>query len=119
MNRYDHQWQKLIALARQAPADTGAAPYGFATRVTAQGFALPPAPWLSLERFALRGLLVAAVCSVAAVALNFADLSADQSDIYVLASNERHGMHKCLDGYKWLPIQSFGYNFSKFFWTCN
>jgi peptide/nickel transport system substrate-binding protein len=46
-------------------------------------------------------------------------LVADQSDIYLLASNERHGMHKCLDGYTWVPIQSFGYNFGKFFWTCN
>jgi len=88
MNRSDHQWQKLIALARQAPADTGAAPYGFATRVAAQGFALPPAPWLSLERFAFRGLLVAAVCSVAAVAFNFTDLSADQSDIYATGTTD-------------------------------
>jgi peptide/nickel transport system substrate-binding protein len=46
-------------------------------------------------------------------------LVADQSDVYLLASNERQAMHKCLDGYKWVPIQSFGYNFSKFFWTCN
>ena len=43
----------------------------------------------------------------------------DQSDVYVLAALERHGMHKCLDGYTWLPIISFGYNFSKFRWTCN
>jgi peptide/nickel transport system substrate-binding protein len=46
-------------------------------------------------------------------------LVADQSDVYVLASMERHAIYKCLDGYTWLPIQSFGYNFSKFFWTCN
>jgi peptide/nickel transport system substrate-binding protein len=44
---------------------------------------------------------------------------ADQSDIYLLASYERQAMHKCLDGYVWLPIQSFGYNFSTFVWTCN
>jgi len=43
----------------------------------------------------------------------------DQSEIYMLASNERHAINKCLDGYTWLPIQSFGYNFGKFFWTCN
>jgi peptide/nickel transport system substrate-binding protein len=43
----------------------------------------------------------------------------DQSDVYVLAALERHGMHKCLDGYTWLPIISFGYNFGKFHWTCN
>jgi peptide/nickel transport system substrate-binding protein len=46
-------------------------------------------------------------------------LVADQSDVYLLASNERQAMHKCLDGYKWLPIQSFGFNFSKFYWTCS
>jgi peptide/nickel transport system substrate-binding protein len=46
-------------------------------------------------------------------------LVADQSDVYLLTSTERQAMHKCLDGYKWLPIQSFGYNFSKFFWTCS
>jgi len=43
----------------------------------------------------------------------------DQSEVYVLAALERHGMHKCLDGYTWLPIMSFGYNFGKFHWTCN
>lgn len=46
-------------------------------------------------------------------------LVADQSDVYLLASFERQAMHKCLDGYQWVPIQSFGYNFGKFFWTCN
>jgi hypothetical protein len=88
MNRFDHQWQKLIVLARQAPADAGAAPHGFATRVTAQGFALPPAPWLSLERFAFRGLLVAAACSVIAVVLNYSVLSSDQTDIYATGTTD-------------------------------
>jgi peptide/nickel transport system substrate-binding protein len=46
-------------------------------------------------------------------------LVADQSDVYLLAAMERHAFHKCLDGYTWVPIQSFGYNFGKFFWTCN
>ena len=86
MNRFDHQWQKLTALARQAPADAAAAPYGFATRVAAQGFALPPAPWL--ERFALRGLLVAAACSVAAVVFNFAEFSTDQGDVYATGTTD-------------------------------
>lgn len=82
MNRFDHQWQKLTALARQAPAAPGEVPYGFATRVAAQAVALPAAPWLPLERFALRGLFLAAVCSVAAVAFNYSILSTDQADIY-------------------------------------
>ncbi|WP_428664084.1 ABC transporter substrate-binding protein [Reyranella sp.] len=46
-------------------------------------------------------------------------LVADQSDVYLLASNERQAMHRCLDGFTWVPIQSFGYNFGKFFWTCD
>ena len=88
MNRFDHQWQKLTALARQAPAEAGTAPHAFATRVAAQGFALPPAPWLSLERFAFRGLLVAAACSVAAVVFNFAELATDQGDIYATGTTD-------------------------------
>ncbi len=89
MNRFDHQWQKLTALARQAPADPGAAaPYGFATRLSAQAVALPATPWMPLERFALRGLIAAAVCSVASVAFNFSDFSTDQADIYATGTTE-------------------------------
>lgn len=81
MNRFDHPWQKLTALARQAPADAGvAAPYGFATRVAAQAVALPAAPWLILERLALRGLLVAAACSVTAIVFNYATLPSEPAD---------------------------------------
>lgn len=85
MNRFDHQWRKLTALARQAPAEPGAAaPYGFATRVAAQAVALPAdTPWLSLERFALRGLVAAAACSLAAVAFNYPELTSDLPDSYV------------------------------------
>src|SRR5436190_21101909 len=81
MKPFDQQWQKLITAARQAPAEAGAAaPYGFATRLAAQAATLAPAPWLRLERFALRGLLLAAVCSVAAFVLNFADVPSDRPD---------------------------------------
>lgn len=84
MNQFDHQWQKLAALARSAPVDPGAAPYGFATRLAAQAAALPAAtPWFSLERLALRGLMVAAAFSVAAVTLNYVSgPSGDQSEAY-------------------------------------
>jgi hypothetical protein len=89
MNRFDHQWQKLIVLARQAPADPGALPYGFATRLAAQAAALPAGtPWLSLERFALRGLVVAAMCGVLAAAFNFSILTTDQTDIYATGATE-------------------------------
>jgi hypothetical protein len=88
MNRYDRQWQKLVALARQAPAEAGAAPYGFATRVTALAVAQAPAPWVPLERFALRGLLLAAVCSAAAVAFNFTALFSDQAELYTTGTTD-------------------------------
>jgi hypothetical protein len=45
-------------------------------------------PWLFLERFALRGLLVAAVCSVAAVAYNFSSLSSDQTETYATGATD-------------------------------
>ena len=90
MNRFDHQWQKLIVAARQAPVDAAsAAPYGFATRVAAQAAALPLAPWLSLERFALRGLFLAGICSVAAFALNLTESGAEQQpDIYATGTTD-------------------------------
>lgn len=73
MSQFDQQWQRLTALARQAPADQDTAmPAGFATRVAAQAAATPVAgPWSTLERFALRGFLAAAACSMAAVAFNY------------------------------------------------
>lgn len=81
MKSFDRQWRKLTALARSAPADAGvAAPYGFATRVAAQAAALPAAPWLALERLALRGFLAATACSVAAVVFNYATLPSVPAD---------------------------------------
>lgn len=84
MNQFDQQWQKLTALARQAPADRDTAlPPGFATRVAARAVATPaPGPWFALERLALRGFIAAAVCGVAAVAYGFPSLTSDQLDIY-------------------------------------
>jgi hypothetical protein len=82
MNRFDHQWQKLTALARQAPDDKDArAPLGFATRVAARAAAAPAdSPWAVFERFALRGLVVAAAFGVAAVAFNYTALTSESSD---------------------------------------
>ncbi len=84
MNRFDHQWQRLTALARQAPADPDAAiPYGFALRVAARAATSPAgSPWAGFERLAVRGLMVAAACSAAAIALNYSIFSSDQADIY-------------------------------------
>jgi hypothetical protein len=89
MNRFEHQWQKLIVAARQAPADTGAAaPYGFATRIAAEAGTLTLPPWLGLERFALRGLVLAGICSVIAFAFNFTELSSDQPDNYATGTTD-------------------------------
>ena len=84
MSRFDHQWQKLTALARQACDDRAvAAPYGFATRVVTRAAAAPAvSPWAPFERFALRGLLVAAAFGMGAVAFNYAYLQADTADEY-------------------------------------
>jgi hypothetical protein len=89
MNRFEHQWQKLIALARSAPTDPAAMPFGFATRVAAQAAALPAGtPWRSIERFAFRGLLVAGACSVAAVVFNYSVPSSDQTDLYATGTTD-------------------------------
>jgi len=89
MNRFDRQWQKLIVAARQAPAETGATvPYGFATRLAAQAAALPATPWLPLERFAWRGLLVAAVCGISAIAFNYSVFTTEQTDIYATGTTD-------------------------------
>ena len=90
MNSFDRQWQRLTALARQAPAHGDVAiPTGFATRVAARASALPAGtPWQFLERFAVRGLVAAAVCSVAAVVYNFSILSSDQADTYATGTTD-------------------------------
>jgi len=84
MNPYDHQWQKLTALARQAPDDRDtSAPYGFATRVAGRAAALSAgSPSAAFERFALRGLMVAAAFGVAAIAFNYSSFSTEPSDDY-------------------------------------
>ena len=90
MSSFEHQWQRLTALARQARTDGDVAPPpGFATRVAARAGDLPAgAPWMSLERFALRGLVIAAVCSVAAVAYNFSSVAPDQADTYATGTTD-------------------------------
>lgn len=71
MNQFDQQWQKLTALARQAPSSDAQAPYGFATRLAATAMTAPAeSAWAGFERYALRGLLAAATLCVAAIAFN-------------------------------------------------
>lgn len=83
MSSFDHQWQKLTALARSAPVDPASAPFGFAARVVARASSSPAdSAWAAFEQFALRGLVIAAVFGVASMALNYSFLSSDQADIY-------------------------------------
>lgn len=72
MNPSDKKWQRLVAAAR-APANDAdtAAPYGFATRVVAQAFAMDRRPTSLLERFALRALGVACLFAVLGVVANY------------------------------------------------
>ena len=76
-------WERLTALARQAPAvesDPGMPP-GFATRVAALALAEPESsPWSLLERFALRGLFAALALSAAAAAYNFTGPSGEHEE---------------------------------------
>jgi hypothetical protein len=92
MNRFDHHWPRLTALARRTPADPAPeAPLGFATRVVGLAHAAPLSnPWSVLERFALRGFVAAAVCGCAAVAFSFSELMPDGSEdapLEILAFN--------------------------------
>jgi hypothetical protein len=88
MNQFDLQWRKLTSLARQAKdtQDSGA-PYGFSTRVAAHAAGLPANSWfVPFENFALRGLLMAAICGMAAVAFDYATfMTSTQTDAYVAA----------------------------------
>ncbi len=41
-----------------------------------------------------------------------------QSDAFLETQVVRHAMDKCLDGYAYVPMQSFEYAFHKYSWTC-
>jgi len=88
MNQFDQQWRKLTSLARQAEDARGSsAPYGFSTRVVAHAAGMPlNSLSIPFENFAFRGLLVAAVCGMAAIAFDYATfVTSTQTDAYVAA----------------------------------
>jgi len=88
MNQFDQQWRKLTSLARQAQdSQDAAAPFGFSTRIAAHAAGMSfDSSSVPFERFALRGLLVAAVCGLAAVAFDYATfVTSTQTDAYVAA----------------------------------
>lgn len=83
MSRYDQNWQKLVALARQAPtaADDIVLPPGFATRLAALAVERTiPSPWGGFERLALRGFVTAATCCAAVVAYSYFGQTSDFSE---------------------------------------
>ncbi len=79
MNRQDQAWARLTAAARRAADDREvSAPYGFATRVAARAMSAPSLTGALLEKFALRGFVAAAACSVAAAAFGYSSLTSEQ-----------------------------------------
>jgi len=88
MNQFDQQWRKLTSLARQAKDSRDhSIPYGFSTRVAAHAAGMSfDSTFVPVENFALRGLLVAAVCGIAAMAFDYASFATStQTDAYVAA----------------------------------
>ncbi len=78
MNQLDpkHPWNRLVAAARQAPDDRDtAAPYGFATRVSALAFAAERGTVSLFERLSLRALGIACLLTVGTVAANYSVVS--------------------------------------------
>lgn len=41
-----------------------------------------------------------------------------QPDVFVLTMTAQLAIDKCLDGYKYVPMQSVSYSFSRYSWTC-
>jgi len=78
MNRNDpnHPWARLTAAARTVTDDRDtAAPYGFATRVSALAFAAERRQASLLERFSLRALGIACLLTIGTVAANYSVVS--------------------------------------------
>jgi peptide/nickel transport system substrate-binding protein len=46
------------------------------------------------------------------------DLIDLQPDVFLLTQRVQHAMDKCLDGYAYVPMQSFEYNMRNYKWTC-
>lgn len=41
-----------------------------------------------------------------------------QSDVFLLTQVSKHALNKCLQGLSVIPMRSFGYDFSRYSWTC-
>lgn len=42
-----------------------------------------------------------------------------QSDVFLLTQRSQQAFNKCLDGFSWVPMQSFEFNFYNMKWVCN
>jgi len=42
----------------------------------------------------------------------------DQVGVFLLVQTVQHAMDVCLDGFSYVPVQSFDYDFSRYTWTC-
>lgn len=49
----------------------------------------------------------------------FENLVDNQRSIWLLAQQQRHAMHVCLEGFEWVPMQSVEFDFSRYWWTCD
>ena len=71
-----HPWSRLVAAASSVRDQReAAAPYGFATRVTALALAHERPAASLIERFALRAVGVACLLAVLSVAVNYSAIS--------------------------------------------
>lgn len=48
----------------------------------------------------------------------YSKLVEDQRSVWLLAQQKRLVAHRCLEGYEWVPMQSWDFDFSRFRWTC-
>ncbi len=48
-----------------------------------------------------------------------AELVERQTDVFLLVQTVQHAMDVCLEGFTYMPIQSFDYDFSRYTWTCD
>jgi len=46
-------------------------------------------------------------------------LTDNQSDVYVLTQRSQQAFSDCLDGFTWVPMQSFEFNFHTMNWVCS
>jgi peptide/nickel transport system substrate-binding protein len=46
-------------------------------------------------------------------------LTEDQRSVWLLAQQQRHAVHVCLEGFAWVPMQSVEFDFSRYSWTCD